>query len=71
MAFTLEMLDAVESAIAGGYLSVTCEGKSVSYRSLDDLLKARTIMRVALGLAGGTKTHLVGHDRGFGSGGSG
>jgi hypothetical protein len=66
MAFTQTMLDAVEAAIAGGTLSVSCEGKSVTYRSLDDLLKARTVMRVALGLSGGASTQLTAHDRGFG-----
>ncbi len=45
MSFTTEQLTAIESAISSGELSVTHNGRSVSYRSMDDLLKARDIIR--------------------------
>jgi hypothetical protein len=69
MAFTQAQLDAIEAGIAAGSTSVSYEGKSVSYRSLDEMLRIRNIIRVALGLAPGTgATVLVAHDRGFGGG---
>lgn len=40
MAFTVDQLTALETAIATGQLRVTFDGKSVDYRSMDDLLKA-------------------------------
>lgn len=40
MAFTTTQLEALEAAIATGELSVTFDGKTVQYRSMDDLVKA-------------------------------
>jgi hypothetical protein len=69
MAFTQAQLDAIEAGIAAGSTSVSYEGKSVSYRSLDEMLRIRNIIRVALGLASGKgATVLAAHDRGFGGG---
>ena len=51
MAFTQAQLDAVEEAIASGSLVVRYADKMRTYRSLDDLLKVRTIIRAALGLS--------------------
>lgn len=66
MAFTQSQLDALEYAIATGTTSVSYEGKSSSFRSLDDLLRVRDIIRRALGQApAASATVLVGHDRGF------
>jgi len=45
MSFTTTQLAAIEAAIASGELSVTHNGRSVSYRSMDDLLKARDLIR--------------------------
>lgn len=45
MAFTLNQLNAIDAAIASGQLSVTYDGKKVEYRSIDDLRKARDIIR--------------------------
>jgi hypothetical protein len=53
MAFTLNQLAGIESAIATGQLKVFYDGKHVEYRSMSDLLKARTIIRgelIELGL---------------------
>lgn len=41
MAFTQSDLDAIDRAIASGELSFTHNGRSVTYRSMSDLLKAR------------------------------
>lgn len=45
MAFTQAELDAVEAAIASGTTSVSYEGKSVTYRSMNDLMLARYLIR--------------------------
>lgn len=65
MAFTQIQLDAIEGAIAAGSTSVSYEGKSVTYRSLDEMLRIRSIIRNALGLIEPPVTVLVSHDRGF------
>jgi hypothetical protein len=52
MAFTLNQLNAVDAAIASGQLSVEYDGKKISYRSMDDLLKARELIRSELIAAG-------------------
>lgn len=48
MAFTVAQLTAIEEAIASGALEVTYEGKTVKYRSMDDLTKARATIRADL-----------------------
>jgi hypothetical protein len=66
MAFTLVQLAVLEEAIAAGTTSVSYEGKSVTYRSLDEMLKVRRLMRLALGLLPqGKSTVLAAHDRAF------
>lgn len=40
MAFTVAQLTALETAIGTGQLEVTYDGKTVKYRSMDDLTKA-------------------------------
>jgi hypothetical protein len=42
-------LAAIEEAIAGGFLRVKYDDKEVWYRSMDELLKAREIIRRRLG----------------------
>ena len=44
-------LAAVEDAIAGGYLRVRYDDKEVWYRSLDELLRVRDMIRNRLGQA--------------------
>lgn len=48
MAFTQSQLDAIETAIASGELKVVFDGREVMYRSIDDLLKARSTIKTAL-----------------------
>jgi hypothetical protein len=52
MAYTVTQLTAIETAIATGELTVEYDGKRVTYRSMDDLLKARDHIRGELEAAG-------------------
>jgi hypothetical protein len=45
MAWTTAQLDALETAISNGSLSVEYGDKKVVYRSLDEMLKLREIMK--------------------------
>lgn len=66
MAFSQAQLDAIEGGIAAGVTSVSYEGKTATYRSLDDMMRIRDIIRRALGIAPpSSATVLVAHDRGF------
>jgi hypothetical protein len=54
MAYTSTDLDAINAAIASGELTVRHNGREVTYRSIDDLLKAkRTIESELNGAASG------------------
>lgn len=69
MSFSQVQLDAIEEGISSGAMTVSYEGKSVTYRSIDDMLRIRSIIRRALGIDPATSaTILVAHDRGYGSG---
>ena len=69
MAFSLAQLDAIENGIAAGVTTVSYEGKTASYRSLDEMLRIRDIIMRALGLAPmKSATVLIAHDRGTGGG---
>lgn len=52
MAFTLTQLSAIEAAIASGQLSINYDGKSVTYRSVGDLISARNLIRADLTASG-------------------
>lgn len=55
MAYTQAQLDALEAAIAEGALTVKYQDKQVTYRSLDEMMRIRNLIRDSLGLtAGGT-----------------
>lgn len=45
MAWTQEQLDALDLAIAGGELTVRYGERSVTYRSIDEMLKIRGLMQ--------------------------
>lgn len=64
MAFTEEQLEAIEAAIASGTLIVQYSDKRVEYRSFDDLLRARNLIREALGLTGKSKRIYAEHSKG-------
>lgn len=50
MAWTQAKLDALNDAIASGVRSVSYDGETVTYRTLDEMLRIRDEARVALGL---------------------
>lgn len=58
MALTKDDLDTLDEAIASGELTVRVEGREITYRSIDDLLKARR--HVASVLKGGRKRSFLG-----------
>lgn len=47
--FSESGLAAIEDAIAGGYLDVEYDNKKIRYRSLDELLRIRNLIRQRLG----------------------
>lgn len=49
MAFTSDDLDAIETAIKSGQLSVAYRDRNVTYRSLDEMLKIRDMIRDEVG----------------------
>lgn len=50
MAYTTEQLTALENVIADGVLTVKYGEKQVTYRSLDEMIRIRNLMRSDLGL---------------------
>lgn len=62
--WTLSDLHAIEKAIATGALTVRYSDKTVTYRSIDELLKARNVIAQALGLSGQTKRVFMEHSKG-------
>ncbi len=50
MAFSLEQYQALSSAVAEGALSVRYADKSVTYRSLDEMLRLLKLMANELGI---------------------
>lgn len=48
MAYTQNQLNAIEAAIAEGALVVQYDNKKVEYRSLNDMLRIRDMMREEL-----------------------
>ena len=46
--FTQAHLAAIEEAIAGGYLEVRYEDKTVKYQTMSDLMKARNLIAGSL-----------------------
>lgn len=59
MAFTQDDLDAIDEAIATGESSVKFSDRTVTYRSTDDLLKARRVIAHQIRRqAGGKPSHM-------------
>ena len=48
MAFTAAQLQALKDALASGELTVTYDGKTVTYRSIEDLKKAIAFVEAEL-----------------------
>lgn len=65
MAFTLEQLEALETAIAQGARSVMYGNKQVMYNSTQEMLALRDTMRRELGLIPKTKRIFAKHSKGL------
>lgn len=69
MTWTTDDLATLESAIASSVLSVRYQdGRSVTYQSVDAMLRVRDLIRAALGLVGADagRTHRYGtHSKGL------
>jgi hypothetical protein len=64
--FTLAQYIALQQAYASGVLSVSYEGKSTTFRSMDEMLRALDFIGRALGIIPRrSSTVLVAHDRGY------
>ena len=59
MSFTKKHLEAVEAAIARGEKTVRYTDRTVEYRSVDELLKARDEIRTSLISAAGPRSRVV------------
>jgi hypothetical protein len=70
MAWTLAQLNNLENAIASGARSVSYEGKTTSFGTLDEMLRVRNIILRALSGGGPDNSYLVAHDRGYPGGSS-
>ncbi|WP_449106703.1 phage head-tail joining protein [Pseudomonas mohnii] len=53
MAYTIEQYNALQAAVAEGALSVRYADKSVTYRSLDEMMRILKVMAAELGLNSG------------------
>ena len=56
MAWTQTDLDALETAIKAGVRTVQYGDRSISYHSLEEMLKLRDVMKQAVNTAAGTTT---------------
>ena len=59
MSFTQKHLDAVEAAIARGEKTVRYADRTVEYRTVDELLKARDQIRTSLVASAGPRSKVV------------
>lgn len=59
MAYTKSHLDAVERAIARGEKIVRYSDRTVEYRTVDELIKARDLIRTELTNAAGPRSRVV------------
>lgn len=59
MAWTQQELDALDKAIATGVTEVRHNNRTVRYRSLDEMMRARNAMAAELGQAQGPRRRSV------------
>lgn len=67
MAWTSNDLASIERAIASGTLSASVGGVQQTYRSLDEMIRIRDMIREALGsvTSGGITWHYPSHSKGL------
>jgi hypothetical protein len=56
MAYTQAQLEALQEALASGTLTVTYEGRSITYRSVQELQRAITVVQNSLNQQSGKRT---------------
>jgi hypothetical protein len=56
MAYTQAQLEALQEAMASGTLTVTYEGRSITYRSVQELQRAIAVVQNALNQQSGKRT---------------
>jgi hypothetical protein len=56
MAYTQAQLEALQEALASGTLTVTYEGRSITYRSVQELQRAIAVVQNALNQQSGKRT---------------
>lgn len=66
MSWTQSDLTAIETAIASGMLSVSIAGRTVTYRSMADLERARDLIRQSLGSTVNRDRRYFEHGKGLG-----
>lgn len=66
MAYTTDQLSALDDAIAQGVLEVKYADKTVTYRSLNEMLRIRGIIEQALGHGSSSRKYAV-FNKGLGS----
>lgn len=59
MAWTQAQLDALDSAIAEGALTVKYQDKSITYRSLDEMMRVRNMMAESMNVSSGNQSRRV------------
>ncbi len=59
MAWTQAQLDALDSAIAEGALTVKYQDKSITYRSLEEMLRVRNMMAESMNVSSGNQSRRV------------
>ena len=57
-------LDALEAAIASGELTVQYQDRRVTYRSIDELMQARAVLRDTLGVSTSSRHSFAQHSKG-------
>jgi len=72
MTWTTTDLDAIETALKSGTSRVRYADREVTYRSVDEMIRLRDLIREALGLIpqGGRSHHNLSHSKGLDSCGS-
>ena len=65
MAWTIEQYDALNNAIAQGVTQVMYGNKLVIYRSMNEMLQLRNLMRQELGLNEAPKRLFAKHSKGL------
>lgn len=65
MSFTLEEYETLGRAISSGTTSVRYQDRTVTYRSLDEMVRTRNLMARELGLVRGPNRVLASFDKGL------